>query len=166
MLALARLQDKTTVTLSDAKAVGPQVYQILRHRIISGDLLPGARLSETEIASAYEISRQPVREAFIRLTGENLVTVRPQRGTFVTRISVPSVLAARFIREAAEVDIVRLVARDITTADLDPVMANLADQKAAMERKDGAEFVALDDMFHRLLADISGQLAAWDFLDG
>src|SRR5690554_5571253 len=75
----------------------------------AGRPVPGTRISETELAAAYEVSRQPVREAFIKLAEEGLLAVRPQRGTFILRISIPAVLTARFIREAVEADIVRHV---------------------------------------------------------
>ena len=53
--------------LSAIEAVGPQVYRILREQIIQAELVPGARISEAEIARSLSISRQPVREAFIKL---------------------------------------------------------------------------------------------------
>ena len=90
--------------------VGPQVYRSLRERIIRGELEPGGLISEAEIARAFSISRQPVREAFIKLAEEGLVEIRPQRGTLVRRINIASVMDARFVREAVEADIVKIVA--------------------------------------------------------
>lgn len=153
-------------SISTSEAVGPQIYELLRQRIVSGDLLPGTRLSETEIAAAYKTSRQPVREAFIKLTGEQLVLVRPQRGTFVTRISVPAVLAARYIREAVEADIVRGAAMNITARDLRILQDNMHQQDKARDQADAARMMDLDDAFHRTLADLAGQRSAWEFLDG
>lgn len=153
-------------SISTSEAVGPQIYQKLRQRIVSGDLLPGTRLSETEIAAAYKISRQPVREAFIKLTAEQLVLVRPQRGTFVTRISVPAVLAARYIREAVEADIVRGAALNLTPGALRFLQDNLKEQHKARDQANAALMMDLDDAFHRTLADLAGQRSAWEFLDG
>lgn len=73
--------------LSVAEAVGPQVYRILREQIIQAELMPGERISEAEIAKSLSVSRQPVREAFIKLRELGLLEIRPQRGTFVHRIS-------------------------------------------------------------------------------
>ena len=58
-----------------------QMHALLRRRIVTGDLRPGMRLSEQDIADQYDLSRQPVREAFIRLAAEGLLEVRPQRGS-------------------------------------------------------------------------------------
>ena len=84
--------------LAQGAAVSPQLHRLLRDQIIRGEIPPGARISETEIASSWSVSRQPVREAFIKLAEEGLVEVRPQRGTFVTLISVPAVMTARCLR--------------------------------------------------------------------
>ena len=64
--------------LEKSAAVGPQLYRLIRDRIVRGELPPGLRLSETEFAAAYDVSRQPVREAFIKLSEENLAAVRPK----------------------------------------------------------------------------------------
>lgn len=156
---------KAQAILQDG-AVGPQLHRLLRGRIISCELPPGARVSETEFAAAYRVSRQPVREAFIKLAEEGLVVIRPQRGTFVARISVPEVMTARFIREAVESDIVRRVA-EIATPETDAALDRLiAAQRAASDTATPAEFMRLDDDFHHFLARAAGQEAVWKYLDG
>ncbi|MGX5667159.1 GntR family transcriptional regulator [Rhizobium daejeonense] len=147
-------------------AVGPQLYRLLRDRIIRGELPPGTRVSETELAVAYQVSRQPVREAFIKLAEENLVMVRPQRGTFVTRISVPAVMTARFIREAVEADIVRRVAEIADTAAIAALEGQIAQQRAVTENAEPSVFMRLDEEFHRMLAQFAGEDAVWDYLEG
>lgn len=151
--------------LEQGVAVGPQLHRMLRDRIIRGDIAPGSRISETEIASAYAVSRQPVREAFIKLAEEGLVGVRPQRGTFVTLISVPAVVTARFIREAVEADIVRRVAEIADRAMLDVLDAQIAAQRALGPDASGEDFMRLDEGFHRALAELAGQAAVADHLE-
>ncbi len=151
--------------LEQSSAVGPQLYRLLRDRIVKGDLAPGTRISESEIAASYKVSRQPVREAFIKLAEEALVEVRPQRGTYVRRISVPAVMTARFVREAVEADIVRQAARAVTPEILTLLEANLAAQRAVVDSDDPSRFMELDEGFHRLLAEAAGQPAIWDILE-
>ena len=79
-------------------SIGTQLYRHLRSAIVRGELHPGQALSEAEIAKQFATSRQPVREAFIKLSEERLVVIQPQRGTFVIKISVDDVLDARFVR--------------------------------------------------------------------
>lgn len=146
--------------------VGPQLYRILRDRIIQGELPPGTRVSETEFAAAYQVSRQPVREAFIKLAEENLVMVRPQRGTFVTRISVPAVMTSRFIREAVEADIVRRVAETADANVIAALDAHIVQQRAVTEAAEPSVFMQLDEEFHCMLAEFAGERAVWDYLEG
>lgn len=149
-----------------ANSTAQQVYGWLHERILRGDLEPGARLSETEIATLVGVSRQPVREAFIRLTVNGLAEVRPQRGTFIGRISVASVLSARLIREAVESDLIRLVSDATPDAFLDQLDEQLAAQRDATARQNVEEFIELDDQFHRSLATAAGHGNVWDVLEG
>ena len=161
-MALVRAEP---AALEQSSAVGPQLYRLLRDRIVKGDLAPGARISESEIAASYKVSRQPVREAFIKLAEESLVEVRPQRGTYVRRISVPAVMTARFVREAVEADIVRAAAQAVTPNILALLEANLTAQRAVVDSDDPSRFMELDEAFHRLLAEAAGQPAIWDILE-
>jgi DNA-binding GntR family transcriptional regulator len=147
-------------------AVGPQLYRLIRDRIVFGDLAPGARISETEISALYRVSRQPVREAFIKLAEEGLVAVRPQRGTYVRRISVPGVMAARFVREAVEADIARLASERAGAEDLAALERLIAGQAAEVAAPDPSRFIALDEAFHQRLAVAAGQGATWAILEG
>ncbi|MGA0616489.1 GntR family transcriptional regulator [Paracoccus sp. KR1-242] len=140
-----------------------QMHLILHRRIISGDILPGTRLSEQEIADQYDLSRQPVREAFIRLAGEGLLEVRPQRGTFVSRIDMDWVLSTRFIREAVESDIVRLAARNARPEQIGTLREILVRQDA-IPQGDAKALVMLDEEFHYTLAEIAGKVMAWNHL--
>lgn len=151
-------------TVEPGLAVGPQLYAILRERIIRNEFAPGARLSESEIAALFAVSRQPVREAFIKLAEEGLIEVRPQRGSFVRKISTEAVMDARFVREAIEADIVKLLAADPDKALVRDLRRQLTEQKGAA--KDPVQFIQLDERFHRTLAEGAGKIHAWDVVEG
>ncbi|WP_299908428.1 GntR family transcriptional regulator [uncultured Paracoccus sp.] len=156
------MQPVLDLTISAA----PQVYDWLRDAILRGELPPGSRLSEGEIGKQIGVSRQPVREAFIRLTSEGLAEVRPQRGTFISRISLSAVLSARLIREAVESDLIRMVCDRADDALLSRLDREIEMQRAAIDRDDIEEFVRLDDRFHFLLASAAEQEAVWTVLEG
>src|SRR5437868_1302705 len=99
-------------------SMGEQVFHTLRSAIVTMRLKPGEALSEQEIARRLHVSRQPVREAFIKLSEDGLVRVVPQRGTFVMKISAQAVTNARFVREAVECAIAREAAARVTSADI------------------------------------------------
>ena len=151
-------------SLDETGSVGSQIYRILRERIIRGDLQPGARISESEIARECGTSRQPVREAFIKLNDEGLLYVRPQRATLVRKININAVNDVRFVREAIEADIVILLARSRTSDDVTELKKQIKEQRAAAKlSKD--RFMALDEIFHRTLALQAGKDHAWRIVE-
>ncbi len=147
--------------LERGAAVGPQLVRILRDRIVRADIAPGARISESEIGEEYGLSRQPVREAFIKLSHEGLLEVRPQRGTVVRLISASAVRDARFVREAVEA----AIARRAAAAERRGMIVGALRAQIAMQAAAPAErpeiFLALDRRFHRMLAEASGAPGAW-----
>lgn len=142
-------------------SVVDQLFDRLRAAIIDNVLTPGTKLSEAEVALNHGVSRQPVREAFIKLANESLLEIRPQRGTFVAKISLPHVMDARFVREAVEADIVKLLADAPDPA----VIADLRRQVRAQETLIGGsarDFIAADEAFHRTLAEGADKARAWE----
>jgi DNA-binding GntR family transcriptional regulator len=158
-------QGQQNSAVSHEKTVGPQVYQLVRARIIQGDIAPGTRLSEAEISKAMNVSRQPVREAFIKLRDEGLVEVRPQRGTFVTKILIGAVSDARFMREAIEADIVKLLAEDASLGLVPELRVQIQLQRK-LGQAELTKFMELDDQFHRSLAEFAGKANAWKVIAG
>jgi DNA-binding GntR family transcriptional regulator len=142
-----------------------RVTQALRQAIVSMHLSPGEMLSEQDLAQRFGVSRSPVREALIKLSQSGLVRVLPQRGTLVVKISQAAVEDARFIREAVECAVVREAALKASPATLVGLTDSLARQKRALRTKTTSEFLALDEEFHRLLAESVGRPAAWEMIE-
>ncbi len=167
---LKRLKSAQSPSLKVFRQVEPvsistQLYRHLRGAIIRGELNPGQALSESEIARHYATSRQPVREAFIKLAEERLVTIQPQRGTFVVKISVSDVLDARYVREAIEVAVVQEAATSAPLTAIKELRA-LIEQQKAVAHGHNVEFLALDEEFHRALAMSVGRAHAWRVIEG
>ena len=140
------------------------IHGEIRDDIIALRLMPGARMSENELARRFHTSRTPVREALFRLVDEGLVEVQPQRGTFITRISLRAVRRARFVREAMEVAIMRHAAeRGLSAQSLRTLDAVIAEQDAA--RDDPERFTRADDAFHRSFADGIEVGSIWDVVE-
>jgi DNA-binding GntR family transcriptional regulator len=137
-----------------------RVYDAVRGAIVQLQLRPGYLLSEAELARQLGVSRQPVREAFIKLAEAGLVEVRPQRGTFVKLISIHEVNNARFIREAIELAVVRKAAREANKAGIAELRRNLAAQQIALSGR-LSDFMQLDDEFHSTIADMADCEHAW-----
>jgi DNA-binding GntR family transcriptional regulator len=78
------------------------ISDVLRRRILSGDVAPGQRLIEADLVGEFEVSRSAVREAFIQLDAEGLVELRHQRGASVTRLSRKELADLFVVRERLE----------------------------------------------------------------
>lgn len=128
------------------------IHATIRQDIILLRLRPGTRVSENELARRFGTSRTPVREALLRLVEEGLIEVWPQRGTFITPISLQAVRRARFVREAMEVAILRRAAEQGLSAESrKDVDRAITEQEAA--RDEPERFTRADDAFHRAFAD-------------
>lgn len=145
--------------------IGFRVFEALRLAIVQLQLRPGNLLSEAEVAKQLGVSRQPVREAFIKLAEVGLVAVRPQRGTFVVLISRREVENARFIREAIEVAIVRKACAVASPSDLATLRDIVARQKAIQAADDRAAFFRLDEALHQTIARAVDCEQAWRLLE-
>lgn len=142
-----------------------QVTRALRQAIVTMQLAPGEMLSEQDLAQRFGVSRSPVREALIKLSEAGLVRVLPQRGTQVVKISKAAVEDGRFIRAAVESAVVREAALKATPAMISELNASLSRQKKAQRSASTEEFLALDEEFHRLLAETAGRPAAWRMIE-
>ncbi|OCX63787.1 GntR family transcriptional regulator [Thioclava sp. SK-1] len=145
--------------------VGPQLTRVLRDCIVRNLLIPGTRISEAEVGAKFGISRQPVREAFIKLAEEGLLEIRPQRGTFVRKISLQAVTDARFVREAVEADIVKACALAPSAELIRELRSQIRAQTRLADDRPAA-FVPLDDEFHHTLAEGAGRTNAWAVIEG
>jgi DNA-binding GntR family transcriptional regulator len=140
------------------------IHDEIRRDIVTLRLKPNARLSENELALRFRTSRTPVREALIRLVDDGLIEVWPQRGSFVSRISLAAVRRARFVREALEVAVVRRAAEaGLPHSALEALDAAIAEQEAA--EGDPELFTLADDAFHRGLADNIGFGGLWSVIE-
>ncbi len=146
-------------------SMAEQVFRALRHSIITMRLTPGTALSEQDIAGRLNVSRQPVREAFIKLSDAELVRVLPQRGTFVEKISPKAVMDARFVREAVECAIVQRAIDTVSAGAVAGLREIIARQRVAARAADPEQFFVLDEEFHRDLASASGCAYAWKVVE-
>jgi DNA-binding GntR family transcriptional regulator len=143
-----------------------RVFDSVRQAIVQLKFHPGNPLSEAEIGRQLGVSRQPVREAFIKLAEAGLVEIRPQRGTFVRLISRREVENARFLREAIEVAIARKAALEASGDDIAAVLGIVSDQKTVAATGDNAAFMSLDEQFHQAIARSADCVDAWRVIEG
>jgi DNA-binding GntR family transcriptional regulator len=115
-----------------ADSVVDLAYGRIRSMVIEGEIPPGARLGQVELAEQLGVSRTPVREALRRLTGEGLAEFVPNRGFRAASPSIDDVLRRLEVRALVEPGIARLAAARRTGGDLERL-------DEAIERESGAE---------------------------
>lgn len=134
-----------------------QIAVAVKAAIMSMQLPPGQLISEMEVGRMFGVSRTPVRAAFAQLREEGLLVTWPSRGTFVTKLSMKSIEAAHFLREAIEINVVQLLCEsELSKHSQDKISQNLSDQQDAIDARDGAQFRLLDDQFHMFLVEATG----------
>lgn len=127
-------------------------YEELKEQIIMLKLHPGRSISENEMSLMLEVSRTPIREAFVRLEQEKLLEVYPQKGSFVSLIDQDYVEEARFIREHLERAIVKEACKDFYPECLAEMEKNYELQKNAVKEKDYTKLFELDEIFHQTIS--------------
>lgn len=140
------------------------VYNELKKGILSLQLLPGTEMSTQEMATTLQVSRTPVREAFLRLQREGLVVSLAHKGTMVSKINLNRVTQERFLREALELAAVDPFLEKATDADFHQLYENIEKQKAYFSCRNYAEFVQYDDLYHKKLFEIAGQALCWEII--
>ncbi|MCE6077233.1 FCD domain-containing protein [Agrobacterium vitis] len=150
-----------TLDVQRQPSVTEQVFELLYRQVVELELPPGAKLSEVDVAKQMGVSRQPVRDAFYRLSQQGFLMIRPQRATVVTHISERGVLQARFIRTALEMETVRAAADRLSEEQIEALDELVQRQIKAMDAGDKMLFHELDDEFHRQICKMSGHEFAW-----
>lgn len=145
-------------------SVSEYVYEFLKENIISFKLKPGNKISENEISELLNVSRTPVREAFIKLSKEDLVYVLPQRGTYISYIDLEQVEEARFIRESLEKAVIELAAKEFPEDALIELEKNLDLQKSKIKNKEYSKFLELDEEFHKTIFIACNKARTWSVI--
>lgn len=132
------------------------VFDSLYDDIVSLRLLPGSRMSVVEVAEKFDVSRQPVRDAFNRLGNLDLLLIRPQKATVVRGFSMQRIEEARFLRLAIELEVFRTAALVWEKSHSTLARDNIAEQQRAVAALQWDTFHAVDGQFHALVCKISG----------
>jgi len=145
-------------------SLADQIYGRLREAIIRGELYPGKRLVELEIAAQFGTSQGPVREALQRLERDGLVERRVRSATFVTDISADEMHSLFSVRAMIEGFTIRYAASKIKSEQCDELQALIENMRRAARNGDMAALVEHDMTFHRCICEWSGNttlLRAW-----
>ena len=132
-------------------------FQTLRKGILHGELKPGERLMEIQLANRLGVSRTPVREAIRMLELEGLVINTPHRGAQVASITEKDLQDVLEVRKGLEEMSIRLACERITDQQLQELYeASRRFEKQAESDEDIMKLAAADEAFHAIIYKASG----------
>ena len=138
-----------------------EIYEELCNKIEKLVYLPGDKISENELCRQYGVSRHIIRTVISRLKERMLLTVYPQRGTFVSLIDMKTVELILFIRESVEQEAIRLLQfekQEVRDRMSEAMKACIERQSIAIsDNIDMDAFYLLDNEFHGCLLEAVGK---------
>src|SRR5690625_2401484 len=143
------------------KSLREQAYDNIRDSIITLQLKPGQIVHENELATSLGISRTPIRDAMHLLISEKLIDVLPQRTKRIAFISVTKVLESNTVRLSLESTAFQSVAAKWDATEMfkraeEHLHELLEKQAKAAAVQDTATFLQLDEAFHKLIMQLTG----------
>ncbi|EGR0549744.1 GntR family transcriptional regulator [Vibrio cholerae] len=114
--------------------------EYLIEAIVEGQLAPGSKISEPELAKQFQVSRGPLREALMRVEGLGLIERIPRIGARVIQLSPTKLVELYAVREALEGMAARLAARNITEIELAGLESLLSTHSTHIDQVEGASY--------------------------
>ena len=145
-----------TITLLQTSSLASVVQTELERMILSGELAPGAKLTEMALATRLGVSRGPLREAFRMLDEAGLVRTEKNRGVFVRDLPVEEAIEIFDLRAAMDELVGRRLAETITAAALREVRTLVDSMEQSVKAKDSYNYHLLNLKFHDRLVELAG----------
>ncbi len=127
------------------------VFEQLRSSILNGNLRPGERLMEIDLAEKLGVSRTPIREAIRKLELEGLVIMEVRKGAYVADVSVKEILDILEVRSVLEGLAASLAAKRVTKEELEEMQATLESFNQAVKDNDMKRMIEQDTRFHNMI---------------
>lgn len=127
------------------------VFNTLRQAILRGELKPGTRLMEIQLANKLGVSRTPIREAIRKLELEGLVLMTPRKGAEVAEITEKNMLDVLEVRKALEELAAELACERVKPEQIEEMEAAEANFEATLESADVTKIAEADVKFHDVI---------------
>jgi DNA-binding GntR family transcriptional regulator len=138
-----------------AERTADVVARRIAQAILSGELPPGTRLREENLARSFSVSRTPVREALILLSASGLAHVEPNRGATVLQLTADDVSEVYHLRAVLEAESAAMAAGRITP-EVAALLFKICDRMGELHESPASEQLAADTQFHYTIAEASG----------
>ena len=145
------MKDEFQIQMNEYLPLRDVVFNTLRQAILKGELRPGERLMEIQLAQRLGVSRTPVREAIRKLELEGLVLMVPRKGAEVAEITVKDLEDVLEVRAALEELAAKIACDHITDEQLQELKKAAADFKKVLDTDDLTSCVQADMKFHEII---------------
>jgi len=152
-MAMSQLKIKTD--LSATRLMSEEIADILRENIISGNINPGEKVNEYQVAKLLNISRPPIREAFRLLAAEGLITLVPRKGAFISKMSSQEVKEIYEMKSMMESFAVRLAISILEEKELSELDSILKVMEQKIKENNFKQIQKLNIEFHRKMIGMS-----------
>lgn len=152
-MAISQLKIKTD--LSATKLMSEEIADILRENVISGNINPGEKVNEYQVAKLLNISRPPIREAFRLLAAEGLITLVPRKGAFVSKLSIQEVKEIYEMKSMMESFAVRLAIPIVDEKEVSKLDSILRLMEEKIKENNFRQIQRLNIEFHRRMIRMS-----------
>ena len=139
------------VTMNEYLPLRDVVFNTLRQAILKGELEPGERLMEIQLAERLGVSRTPIREAIRKLELEGLVLMIPRKGAEVAKISARSLRDVLEVRRALEELAIELACQRMSEEDVGNLQKAQEDFKKAIAEGDAMKIAETDEHYHDVI---------------
>ncbi|MDX1301036.1 GntR family transcriptional regulator [Photobacterium sp.] len=131
------------------------VSEVLRLAIRQKKLLPGSRLKEAELATAFNLSRTKIREALLQLAQQGLVHIEPNKGAVIPVFSEFEIQDVFWSRQVVERAIAERLVNTFTVEIAEKIQQHIMLEREAYDKGDRLELLQLSGDFHILLAELA-----------
>jgi DNA-binding GntR family transcriptional regulator len=138
------------------KTLREQIVFSLRESIIRGELKPGTKLTEPELATRLGISRTPIRESFRQLESEGFLTVIPRKGAVVSNITRKDIEDFFELKSLLEGYAARVAAEKMTEKDVDKLIQINKELADCAENNNYERFFTKNEEFHNYFLTLCG----------
>ena len=142
--------------INDYELLSKKVYRILKARIIKGDLKPGKKILEVNIAKQLGVSRTPVREALRELAAEGFVKMEPNLGMIVIDFSLEELKEVLQIRRVLEGLATSIAAEKITQEETKKLEKITKKMSICISKNDVVVYSELNAEFHKIILNTCG----------
>lgn len=145
--------------MSTKSAIAQDIFIKLRSMILNFEIQPNSRLTETELATYFKVSRTPIREALQRLATEDLITIRPKQGCFVRAMDLDEFTDYYQIRVSLEILSLETACTNMSDDALKSLCTVWKNHVSTETDGEAERIASLDEAFHLKLAEGGGNRA-------